>query len=393
VSSSQKPFAAGGCAGSNKILHIINNLSVGGAESMLYKLLANINKAKFSCSVIAIMDGGLLTDRIRKMGVPVYCLEMRPGKPSVTGVWRLMRIVRAVNPDLIQGWLSHGNLAAAVAKFFAPTKTPIMWNVRQSIYPSDYDTFLTMVVARLCQKLAGVPVKIVYNSRISSVQHERLGYPTVKTQVIPNGFDMKLFVPSMKSRAQVRSSLGISDETIAIGLIGNFHPLKDHSTFLEAAAIHSKKSRNVTFILSGREVDWANHTLVEAITHLGLSEKVHLLGPRSDIPEIMAALDIACSSSYSEGFSNVIGEAMSCGLPCVVTDVGDSALLVGSTGKVVPARDPQALCSAWMSLIEAGPDGRRKIGLAARERISENFAIERITAEYEQIYATVARRR
>jgi glycosyltransferase involved in cell wall biosynthesis len=171
-----------------------------------------------------------------------------------------------------------------------------------------------------------------------------------------------------------------------MGLIGRFDPLKDHRCFLKAGAKLLSNKREGFFLLAGREVNWQNRHLKQFIEKLGMSEKVFLLGERHDIPRITAALDIATCSSLAEGFPNVIGEAMSCGVPCVVTDVGDSAWLVGDSGIVVPPRNHEALCEAWLKLIEMGSAKRRILGEKARKRIENHFPIQMIVKKYEQLY-------
>jgi glycosyltransferase involved in cell wall biosynthesis len=180
--------------------------------------------------------------------------------------------------------------------------------------------------------------------------------------------------------------LNIPEEAILIGLIGRFDPLKDHSCFLKAGAKLLSNKREVFFLLAGRGVDWQNQQLKQLIEKLGLSEKVFLLGERRDVHRITAALDISVCSSIVEGFPNVIGEAMSCGIPCVVTDVGDSAWLVGDSGMVVPPRNHGALCEAWLKLIEMGSVKRRGLGEKARKRIEDHFSIQMIVNKYEQLY-------
>jgi glycosyltransferase involved in cell wall biosynthesis len=230
-------------------------------------------------------------------------------------------------------------------------------------------------------------VKILYNSKIGAIQHRDFGYQTEKTLVVPNGFDTELFAPSMEARSDVRLELGVAENTILIGLVGRYNPMKDHANFLRAAALLLKSHPDVHFVLSGRGVAWENQALTKLVRVLVLAERVHLLGERHDMPRLAAALDIASSSSaFDEGFPNVVGEAMSCGVPCVVTDVGDSAWVVGKTGRVVPPRDWEALCAAWRELVEMETAARRALGTRARQRVKEQFSIEKVARQYERIY-------
>jgi glycosyltransferase involved in cell wall biosynthesis len=373
-----------------RILHVINSLAIGGAEMMLYKLLARTSRKKFEPVVVSLMQRGALSDAIESLGIPVHYVGMRPAMPNPLALWRLGVLVRRFRPDLIQGWLSHGNLAALIGSAATVRGVPVVWNVRQSVYPSKYDKPMTAVVAKLCVRFSALPSRIVYNSETSAEQHVMIGYPSNRMAVVPNGFDIERFVPSEAARSDVRMELSVEQDTILIGLVGSFGVLKDHANFFNAAALLANHP-NVHFVLSGRGVHRDNTALTRLFEGRGISERVHLLSERHDMPRLAAAMDIATSSSCSEGFSNVIGEAMACGVPCVATDVGDSARIIGDTGLIVPKQNPSALCDAWLKLIQAGPVARRELGMRARDRIKEKFAIQRIVNEYETIYGEILR--
>ena len=370
-----------------RVLHVITDLSVGGAEMMLHKLLARISREKFEQAVISLTDRGPLGARIEALGIPVYAVGMKPGRPTPAAAWRLIRLAWRLKPDLVQGWMSHGNLAALLAGVFVPKTVPVLWNVRRSLYSLEHDKPLTRAVTWLGARLSGLPVKILYNSRIGAAQHEKFGYRADKTLVLPNGFDTELFAPSTEARSSVRFELGVSEDAVLIGLVGRYSLMKDHANFLRAAASLLKSRPDVYFVLAGRGIAWDNQALGELVRGLGIVGRTHLLGERHDMARVTAALDIATSSSaFDEGFPNVVGEAMSCGVPCVVTDVGDSAWIVGETGRVVPPRDPEALCSAWLELMEMGPAARRNLGTRARKRAEDQFSIEKIVQLYERVY-------
>lgn len=371
------------------ILHIITGLSTGGAEMMLYKLLSRINREDFQPIVISLRDEGRLGKQIAALDIPIHTINMNPGIPTPSSIWRLIHKVHQLKPDLIQGWMYHGNMAATLSNFNLKP-VPVIWNIRHSVYSLKYEKRGTAAVIQLLSKISGFPNKILYNSKISANQHEKLGYKQSKTLVISNGFDTKLFAPSQKARTEIRTELGLPENALLIGLIGRYHPMKDHNNFLQAAAILRKSFPNVYFLLAGKGVNWENAVIKESIQTLGLQKRIHLLGERQDIPRLTAALDIASSSSsYGEGFANVIGEAMSCGVPCVVTDVGDSAWIIGETGKVVPPSNSEALAKALKELIELGTEGRRTLGDLARERIIKNFSLDSIVNQYEELYESL----
>lgn len=372
-----------------KTLHIINDLSIGGAEMMLYKLLSGMDKERFDAVVISLMDQGKLRERIESLGIPVHTVGMKPGMPAPTSVWRLLRLVRQLKPDLIQGWLSHSNLAALLAAASVLGRAPVLWKIPHAVYSLDHEKPVTALAIKLCARLSNLPTKILNNSRASAAQHEAAGYPSDKILVIPDGFDTRLFVPSPESRRRIRSELGIAEDSFLIGLTGRYHPMKDHSNFLHAARSLLKVYPDVRFVLSGKDINWKNKVLCQLIYELEIVERTHLLDERDDTPRLTAALDIASSSSYSEGFPNAIGEAMACGVPCVVTDVGDSAWMVGQSGRVVPPRNSAALADAYRDIIEIGPEGREALGRAARARVVDCFSLHSVVAQYETLYENV----
>lgn len=209
--------------------------------------------------------------------------------------------------------------------------------------------------------------------------------------VIPNGFDMEGWKPDPGARVDVRRELGLPLEAPLIGLISRFDPVKDHRTFTLAALRLLNQLPNVHFLLCGGGVTWENSELSAWIRSSGAASHFRLLGERDDIPRLTAALDLAALSSYTEGFPNVIGEAMACGVPCVTTDVGDAAYIVGETGRVVPPRQPEALAEALRELIEDGPERRAALGAAARRRVAEYFDLPGVAARYEGLYRDIVR--
>lgn len=369
-----------------KILFIINWLHTGGAEMMLYKLLIGINQERWEPIVISLINGGKLQQQIADLGITVHNVNMKRGLPKVMSAWRLIKMVIQQNPDLIQGWMYHSNLAAYFSSVFLYQKVPVVWNIRSSLYTFRNQNIGTSLIIKFSANLSKFTKKIIYNSNNSAIQHQNRGYASEKSIVIPNGFETDIFKPNKQAYLKIRNDLGIYSESFIIGMIGRFHPVKDHETFLKAAGLLNRIYPNVHFVLVGNGLDYQNQKLTKLIEEIKLTGQIHLLGERDDIPIITAALDIACNSSYSEAFPNVVGEAMSCEVPCVVTDVGDSAWIIGNTGRVVPPRNPDALANAWKELIDMEPEARYALGEAARARIIEYFSINSVVAQYETLY-------
>jgi glycosyltransferase involved in cell wall biosynthesis len=369
-----------------RLMHIITGLTTGGAETMLLKLLSASNGPLIDYLVVSLRDTGTLGSKIQSLGIPVHGLQMIPSRPSVKAAWRLARLVRKWKPDLVQGWMPHGNLAALFAGSVARDHVPIFWSIRQALSDIQNEKRMTAYIIRFSARLSGRPYRIVYNSQTSARQHEELGYNRHRTVILPNGFDIEQFKPSSEARMSLRDELGMSSETPLIGLVARYHPVKGHENYLKAAKRLAERYNAVRFLLIGRGVDEENSDLQRTINRLGLNSRVSLLGERHDLPRVTAALDIATSSSRSESFSNSIGEAMLCGVPCVVTDVGDSAVIVGDTGVVVAPDDSEALAKGWGHLLNLRDSGRKMLGSKARSRIVEHYSLPRIASQYEEMY-------
>lgn len=365
---------------------------------MLLKLLSRTDRTRFAPVVLTLSDEGPLRERIRALGIPLYSLHMKPRRPSPAALGRLGRVLRRVRPDLIQGWLIQGNVFSVGAGWAqlgsslgAGKRTPVVWNCRNALDSMPNASRSFVLAYQFSALLSRFPIAIINNARVSARQHEELGYPPEKTVLIPNGFDTQLFSPAPDARLAVRKELGLPDDSLLIGLFARYHPMKDHANFLHAAArlqtLLLQTPSPVHFVLAGRGVNGENETLSTLIDELKLAPHMHLLGERHDMAHLHAAMDIAtCCSAYDEGFANVVGEAMSCGVPCAVTDVSDSAWIVGQTGRVVPPCDAHALAAAWRELIELGADGRARLGQAARARVLEVFSLDAVTTQYEALY-------
>jgi glycosyltransferase involved in cell wall biosynthesis len=373
-----------------KVLHLVTSLHRDGAQTMLSKLVSATDRERFDTMVVSLTNGGALGESIQALGVPVHAIGLGPPLATAVGLGRLIRIVRGFRPHVIQGWMYHANLAALMAQKALPEPVPVLWNIRHSAYDLAFEKPMTARMIRLGARLSRRVDGIVYVAEESAAQHEGLGYRPPRRLVIPNGFDTERFAPSPSARLALRAELGLSPSAVLIGLVARYHPMKDHATFLHAAARLAPSHPDAHFVLAGRGVDHANAELVAAIRSRQLGERTHLCGERADSPRVLAALDVASLASYSEGFPNVIGEAMACGVPCVVTDVGASATLVGDTGHVVPPRSAEALADGWHRLLEMAPERRAALGRAARRRIEEHFGLAAVVAQYEALYLSCA---
>lgn len=370
-----------------RVLHVITGLSTGGAEMMLLKLLGNMDRSRFPPLVVSLTDKGPIAARIEALGITVIALNLQSLRSLPLGLWRLLRQVRRFRPELVQGWMYHGNLCANLLAMLSGRKIPVVWNIRQSIAALEDEKPVTARLIRLGAKLSSWPAVILYNSATARDQHEALGYRHDRSKVIANGFDLARFRPDEDAGPALRAELGLAPDTPLIGLVARFHPMKDHAGFLRAAARVTQRHTGAHFVLVGRGVSNDTPALSEQVESLGLTQCVHLLGEREELAYITAAFDIAVNASWrGEGFSNAIGEAMACAVPCVVTDVGDSAWIVESTGRVVPSQDEQAMAHAISDLLDAGPSARSMLGRAARARVIDMFDLDRVSARYQDLY-------
>jgi glycosyltransferase involved in cell wall biosynthesis len=368
------------------ILFIITGLNTGGAEMMLYKLLSHMDRSRFSPVVVSLREEGPVAQNIRSLGIEVIPLDVLSPRNVFRGLRGLRKTLSEHDIHIIQGWMDHGNLVSILIGMTVRRHIPVLWNVRQALYSLRYEKRMSAAVIKLGGFFSRLPYRIIYNSQVSARQHAAIGYASARQVIIPNGFDIDLFRPSPEASREIRFELGLPQDAFLIGLVGRYHPMKDHATFLRASSLVSRNHPDIRFVLAGDNVDKKNGELMRLTSDLGLLEKVHFLGRRDDVPRITAALDIAACSSFTEGFPNVVGEAMSCGVPCVVTDVGDTARLVGDTGRVVLPRDPQAFAGALEWMIAAGDEKRKELGLKARQRIIDMFSIQNIARQYEKLY-------
>jgi glycosyltransferase involved in cell wall biosynthesis len=373
-----------------KLVFVITALGTGGAEMMLYKLLTRINRDRYSPSVISLIDGGVFIGRFHDLDIPVKTLGMKPGVYNPIILLKLRQMLQEIQPDIIQGWMYHANLAAQLANFLALGKAPVFWSIHHSVDSLKAEKLPLATTIKLTALLSSKVEKVIFSAEKGQKQHIQLGYDPTNGDAIGDNFDLAKYKPASNPQFNLRSSLGLPEDSILIGSVARYHPMKDHANLIEGAAILIANDPKVHFILVGPNVDQQNPALSAQIGKLGIADQVHLLGERQDIPDVMTSFDIfTTSSAYGESFPNVLGEAMSCQIPCVATDIGDSRTVIGETGMVVPPKDPQALADAWQKLIILGQEGRQDLGKQARQRIQDNFNLDgdnSFVRQYENLY-------
>lgn len=368
-----------------KVLHVITDLYTGGAEHALINLLSSGLAHRFDTHVLNLREETRLSQKISDMGIPVINLGMNSAFSAPGALLKLHKIIKALKPDVIQGWMYHGNLATALALTGQATKPVLIWNIRQSLYSIDNEKLNTRQVIRANRWLSLRPQAIIYNSKNSKAQHECFGLSSSSSRVIPNGINVNEYQIKEESQARIRSEFGIGPNAVVVGHIARLHPVKNHKGFICAAVALASKHESVEFILVGSDVTESNLSLTSLVPDT-LLPRFHFVGERHDIPELMNAMDIFCLSSFAEAFPNVLGEAMASGLPCVATDVGDCADILGTTGTVVKAGDDQAMAEALQAMIAMPLSERKKLGALARSRIEQNFVLENVVKQYIDLY-------
>lgn len=366
-----------------KVVFLIRDLNYGGAQRQLVTLVKALHQEDcFDLTVLHFYSGGPLLKDLIDNDISTISLEKQERWDVFGFFWRLFGHLKRIQPDVLHGYLGESNIVAIFSKPLFPS-TRIIWGIRGSDTPSGRYGWLGDLLSKLEILLSSFTDLIVVNSHAGKVDCLKLGYAPDKMVVISNGIDTERFQPDSAAGVKVRSEWGISDNTILIGLVGRLNPMKDHPTFLKAAALLSKKREDVRFVCVGVGEENYTKELCQLTEKLGISEKIIWAGGRSDMPAVFNAFNISCSSSSDgEGFPNVVGEAMACGVPCVVTDVGDSAWVVGDTGIVVSPKNPEALVTGWKACLA---NDRLKNVENIRARIIENFSVVRLAENTSKI--------
>ena len=374
-----------------RVVHVITDLSRGGAEAMLVRLLAASDRDAVEHAVVSLKPGGALAAEIRDLGVPVQSVGLAAARSLPAALARLVATLRAWSPEVVHGWMYHANLLGGLAARLVGGGA-VLWGLRHGAITTGTVAASTRAVVRTGAALSGwVPDRILCCSRAAASAHQALGYAAARMVVMPNGFDTARFRPSAAARRHCRAALGLDDATPVIALVARFDPVKDHRTFVAAAARLGALRPDARFVLCGAGVEAGNRVLAGWLAAAGLADRVLLLGPRADVHELLAAVDLATLCSRAEGFPNVVGEAMACGVPCVVTDVGDVRELVAEAGRVVAVADPEALAHAWHAVLGLDRERRCALGAAGRRHIEERFSITAVARRHQELYVELLR--
>jgi glycosyltransferase involved in cell wall biosynthesis len=361
---------------------------------MLERLVLATQGRGLDQTVISLVDNGSVAASLIREGIPVQSLGMRRhgSLPDPLAVLRLARLLRRAKGDVIQCWMYHANLLAAVAAPLAGAARPI-WGIRAGSVPRGRERTRTILTARLSARLAGVLARgVVVNGQRARATHIAQGYPAPLFEVIPNGFDLHRWHPDTAARATVRHALGLDANTPLIGYVANVRPIKDHATFFAAARQLVDAGSPAHFLLAGVDTTPENPVVRNLLAAHNLVGLVHALGERADVVTLTQALDIASLTSVDESFPNVVAEAMACAIPVVSTDAGDARDILGPEGRIRPVGDAAGVASDWQALLALTSTEREAIGGRLRVRVCEHYSMDAVAAQFIAYYRRMSPR-
>lgn len=366
------------------IFFLARSLDRGGAERQLLTLVKGLARNGHNVVVAVFYSGGFFEAELVKSGIRLVSLNKKGRWDVLPFLLRLLRMLQMEQPTILHGYLTVANLLAVVVKPFL-TDTHVVWGIRASNMDLSRYDWLARLTGFCERKLSHFADIIIANSRAGKCYAVERGFPPDKILVIPNGIDTTRFQFSPDGRHKLRKSWNVSDNTVLIGLAARLDPMKDHATFLQAANLITHERHDVRFVCIGEGTSEYTDQLKQQADALGLGKKLIWAGTHDDMSDVYSALDIACSSSCGEGFSNTIAEAMACRIPAVVTNVGDSAWIVDDTGVSVSPENPQELMRGLMQLIDLSNEQRNTLGNRARERIVSLFSVDTLVTATERV--------
>jgi glycosyltransferase involved in cell wall biosynthesis len=366
-------------------VHFIVGLQAGGAEIALSRLIGQSSGPELKHTVVSLTDRGDLATAIENAGGAVISLGLNSRPSLLPGLIGAICKLSGLKPDVVQGWMVHGNLVAWVVRLLMYPRARLAWNLRTSLRNAIHESPRTLRLTRLAAHASRSVDLLISNSVSGLEDHIAIGYAPCDVAVIPNGFDPDVFKPDAEERRRIRRSWAVADDVVVYGLIGRYNAAKGHDVFIRAAAL-VRDNTDIAFALIGRNASPDNPDLAGALQQHGLTDRFHLLGPRNDIPAVLCGLDVVCVPSVYEGFPNALAEAMASGLPCIATDVSDVSRILGDAGRVIAVGDRQALARAMLDLRELGPQGREALGASGRRIILEKYTLRAVAADYRERY-------
>jgi glycosyltransferase involved in cell wall biosynthesis len=361
-----------------RVLFLIRSLDVGGAERQLLELVRRMSPARVESTVAVMYSGGALLGELERCdGVGCVSLGKRSRWDLARVASRLRTVAREVRPHVVHGYLDAGNLMGLLVG--RTLRVPVVFGVRASLtVASEYDAFTSFAAAaaRRSGRLADL---VISNSEAARRTHLAAGVPDARIAVVPNGIDAERFRPDRGARAAARIRWCVPQDALVVGNVARFDPIKDHATFVRAAARVAERVPPARFVCAGGGEDSARDRVRGLAAELGVADRFIWQPEGPSDASLYAGFDVHVSSSSSEGFSNAVAEAMSCAVPCVATDVGDSAAIIGETGLVVPPGDPEAMGDAIAALVTS--PALAALRPAARARIQARYDPQKLVED------------
>lgn len=369
-----------------KILHIISSLGDGGAEAILYRLCINDQK---NCHIVVSMkDEGKYGPLLKDSGIPVISLYWGNYNLNIKSLINFYSIIKKHNPDIIQTWMYHASLIGGIIGKLGGCHK-IFWGMHNAELVPNGTKIRTFILQKICRLSSYfLPNSIIYVSKRAMDTHHQIGFDKKKSIIIWNGIDPSLFSPSSQDRKKIISELRLNEQDFIVGVVSRYDPFKDYQNIFSAINELELAGLNFTYLFVGSGNTNNNKELTTLIQQSCSSSQIILLGPRNDIPKIMNTIDLLVVSSKSESFGNVMIEAMSCGTPCVSTNVGAAIEIIGETGWIVISENSNQLANAISNAHTAWNNKakwqERKI--CARNQILNNFSIDMMVKKYQIIW-------
>lgn len=371
-----------------KSLHIITSLSIGGAETMLLRLIKHKPDLAKSTIVISLTDNGEIGRKLGLLGASVICLGMHNWFSIFKALFKLTKIIQNEKPAIIHTWMYHANILGGIAAFLAKNKN-IIWSIRRSEFTRDesLSTYIVMKIGAIFSNI--IPKVIVCVAESGLRNHKKYGYKPENMIVIPNGFDLEQLKPDQVIRKEIRKELNIYDDEVVIGCVGRFHESKGYEILIASSMEVIKLHKKVRYLLIGRDLDQRNTILMEWINNTGFSDHFLLAGEKHNIADYMRAMDIFCLSSITEGFPNVVGEAMASALPCVVTSVGDVQKITGNNALLIQPKNKKLLSKGLCEMLNMDNEKRNRMGLNGRKKIEKEYSVKLACEKHFNLYLSV----
>jgi glycosyltransferase involved in cell wall biosynthesis len=367
-----------------KIVHIISSLDVGGCEKVLFNLLSFDKSKKTRTLVISLNLKGYYAERLIEGGFEVLSLNLKEKK--FLSIFLFIKSIINFKPDIIQGWMYHGNLFALFAKFLLFKKTNLFWNIRQTLYDINLEKRYTKLVILICKIFSKFPTKILANSKVSILQHIKYGYAD-NFQLVTNGVDIHNFKIDNNLGSLFRRKFGISENADCIGLIARYHPMKDHNFFIENI-LKVLTDKNIVPVIVGKDIVNQKNKIFQLVPN-ELRSKFILVDEYNDINEVLNSLNLICvTSRWGEGMSNILIEAMSTGLNCISSEIGDNKVLIKNFGSSYTIGDSITFVSLLNKHISKATDYKKR-SMDNRNHIIKNYSLTLMFQKYFEIYNSI----